>query len=669
MPVDLSFLNGLDRLPTVPSAATAVASLDQSEAIGHRELSDLVGRLTKRKSDKHQQIGRAIAKALRGEAFCAAAPGRNSFLFQIAGEIIEAYPYADVTGVARAFEMSLGRLAETSAAAGIPPSNPSPTVAEFVSMMQRHQGPKQQKHATGAALEKSYQTALDLLPRITEAEAAVWDLPPEAVDAVPDDLSAAGAGLDYRSIIVRVDDGCYFLRHPQARTYQIQCNGKEALRMQLQRLVLDMGGLGMIITDDTGDMVETDKILRAYGTAARSIVYDYAATETEFDPATGALRRGFSMGTMPDATTVDPEISERVETWLRHLAGGTEDALEELYDWIASTDQRYIRTNAAAIVIIGPPGVGKTVFARALARTWGQTEPVSFGAVVDRFNGILTRCPIWFADEKVPDDLDDAHFREIVQCEQRDVEFKGQERMILKGTSRILIGLNQIADLRIRSSTGPDGARAVADRLAIYHTSREKTILPLLLKIHGDDRLAQVAEIARHLRWVQANVVPRGQRFLGARRDTTGALTPILEASAQVSPMIFDALREYFLDPLAWEKEYAPSDQLSMPGRRYSIICGLDRSSRSPMVYVNVPEVCKRYGVPERDRKTVTAALRPFQIGDETRWQNIGGKTRFRARYTLLDAERLDAVLGVDMIPALVPGTRVRLNLDLDTED
>jgi len=667
MPLDVAaFLASVKATPPPaappPPAAVNPLGLDQSELIGFRELTDLVTVLARRKSEKHQQIGRAIAKALRGEPFCAPREGRNATLFQIAGEIIEKYPYADPEPIANHFTISLERLAEESAAAGMPASNPSPSRSEFVSMLQRHQGPKQHKYQAAQAIEGVYQSALDLLPKVSQAEAVTWDLPPEAVDAAPQTSAAGNAGLDYRSIIVRVDDGCYYLRHPQAKTYQIVCNGKEALRLELQRMVLDLGGLGMQLTDDAGDMLENDKILRAYGMNARSTIYDYAATETEFDPATCALRKGYVQGRLADNTAIGPEVSDRVERWLLELAGGLEPDLLELYDWIASTDQRWVRTNAAALVIVGAPGVGKTVFARALAHTWGETAPVKFGYVVDRFNGALTRCPIWFADEEMPDGITDAMFREIVQEEQRDVEFKGQERMVLRGTSRILIGLNQIEDLKIHSSSGPDGARAVADRLAIYNASGETKTKAALLKISGDNRQAQRLEIARHLRWVQVNITPREQRFLGARGDTSAALTPILEASAQGCPRIFDALREYFLDPIAWEREYTPSALISMPGRRYPIVCGIETWGAG-FIYVNLAELCERCGIPERDRRFARAALRPFQNAGEPIWQSFGAKGgRYRAQYLSLDPDRLDSVLSVDTIPAFVPGTRARIS-------
>lgn len=640
--------------------AAPTAGLDQSELIDYREIAELAGRLAKRKSEKHQQLGRAIAKALRGEPYCATLPGvRNSTLFQIAGEIVEAYPYCSPEPVAELFRISLDRLADAA-----PPGNPAPTIPEFVAMLVRHQGPKQQKYQSGQAIENAYQSALELLPQATQAEAESFGraLPAEAPGPLtgnPAVSGAAEAGLDYRSIIVAVD-GVYYLRHPQGRVYTFRCGSGEALRLFLQRQFLDRGGLGVSLTDDRGDMFPNDQILRAYGSPAKQLVFDYSATLTEYDQRSMILRSGFTMATMPDLTTIEPEISQPVEDWLRALSGGTDDSLAELYDWIAATEQRYIRTNAAALVIIGPPSIGKNVLARALAHTWGQHEPAKFAYVLDRFNGVLASCPIWHADEETPADMSDSLFKEIVQEQQRYIELKGRERMVLVGCSRILITVNSMADVRIRSASGPDGVKACADRLAIFNADRARAEA-LLGRVRAvvADRMDPVAAerllVARHLRWVQLNLVPRTQRFLGARADRSEAMVPILTATAEKMPAVFEAISDYLADPFSWEREYSHIEQIVKPGRRFPIVAQADR------IYVCTQELMVRLGIREADRNRVTYALRPFMTNSKARLSFGAGEQRFRGYYVELDPERLEQATESDAVPALVPGTRARM--------
>lgn len=651
-----------DLVQPKPISLAAPTGLDQSELVDYREIAELAGKLAKRKSEKHQQLGRAIAKALRGEPYCATAPGvRNSTLFQIAGEIVEAFPYCSPEPVAKLFRISLDRLADDS-----PKDNPAPTIAEFVGMLVRHQGPKQQKHASGQAIENAYQAALDLLPEATIEQAAAFGsgIGPAPVDAAamagnPAVTGAAEAGLDYRSIIVAVD-GVYYLRHPQGRVYTFRCGSGEALRLYLQRQFLDRGGLGVSLTDDRGDMFPNDQILRAYGSPAKQLVYDYSATLTEYDQRSMILRSGFTMATMPDLSTIDPEVSPVVEDWLRALSGGSDESLAELYDWIASTEQRHIRTNAAALVVIGPPSIGKNVFARALAHTWGQHEPSKFAYVLDRFNGALAACPIWHADEELPPDLTDARFKEIVQEQQRHIELKGRERMTLIGCSRILITVNSMSDVKIRSASGPDGAKACADRLAIFNADRhhsEKALSQVRKAV--SDRMDPVAAerllVARHLRWIQTNLEPRTQRFLGARTDRNEAMVPILMATAERMPQVFEAISDYLADPFNWEREYSHIDQIVKPGRRFPIVAQAD------MLYICTQELMVRLGIRETDRAKVTYALRPFVTNSKARLSFGNGDQRYRGYYVEVDPERIEQATECDAVPALVPGTRARM--------
>lgn len=656
------FLQDQKSAPPLPAEAPfQSAGLDQSESIGHREIADLAGKLVKRKSEKHQQIGRAIAKALRWEAFCAAAPGRNALLFQIAGEIVEAYPYANPEPIGELFRLSLEDLQTQSDAAGMPRTNPAPTVREFVGMLVRHQAPKQQKAANGAAIENAYQAALDLLPKPTADQARAFSLgtTPAAVEDNPAVSGADTAGLDYRSIIVAVDESAYYLRHPLGRVYSFKCGSKESLRMHLQRQFLDRGGLGVALVDDHGDMYPNDQILRSYGTPAKMQVFDYSATLTEFDQKSSILRCGFTMATLPDMSTIEPVLSEPVERWLKELSGGTDDTLGELYDWIAATEQRHIRINAAALAIIAQPSAGKNVFARALAHTWGQYEPIKFAYVLDRFNGALASCPIWHADEQMPEDLSDSAFKEIVQEQQRHIELKGRERMVLIGCARVLITVNEMADIRIRGASGPDGVKACADRLSIFKSTRHAEAALGAVRGVVADRMDPVAAerllVAQHMRWLQLNVEPRQQRFLGAREDRSAAMVPLLLATVERAPKVFEAIADYLADPFGWEREYSHLEQMARPGRRFPIVAQCDR------IYVCVTEIMARLQITDRERNYITASLRPFATAEKTRLSFGNGPERMRAYYYELDPEKIEIATDVDPVPALVPGTRDRM--------
>lgn len=367
------------------------------------------------------------------------------------------------------------------------------------------------------------------------------------------------------------------------------------------------------------------------------------------------------MASMPDLTTIEPKLHPAVEAWLQQFSGGSEQTLTDLYDWIAATEQRHIRTNAAALVVVGPPSIGKSVFARALAHTWGQHEPSKFAYVLDRFNGALAQCPIWHADEQLPDDLSDSRFKEIVQEQQRHIELKGRERMTLVGCARIVITINDLVDLKIKGASGPDGVKACADRLAIFRAVRGGPTESALDRVReavadrADPVVAERLLIAQHLRWIQLNVPVRGQRFLGARPDRSDSQIPILQATADSYPLVFDAIADYLADPFAWERNYAASEQLVRPGFRFPIVAEAER------LYVCVSELMTKLGVRENERWRIDKALRPFRKGDRFRLSFGAKDDRFRAYYVELDPELIEYVTDCDAVPALLPGTRGRL--------
>lgn len=622
---DLMALSSAAPQPAPVALPLDTTHLDQTEAIRPHMLAELAARLVKRKSDKIQQIGRAVSSAVRGEAF-AGVNHRNATLLLIAHAILEAYPYCDPDTVVDCFSASLSVMASQS-----PAGNPAPTPAEFRSMLVRFQSEHQSTHYT-----------LDRLVKTAQA----YPSPNQPGVASAIETPAQPGALSWRNIIVQCE-GSFYLRHPSASVYGIYCDSKTTLRIDLCRYFIDGGQAQIKLTDERGETLAIDTILDAYCSNARSTIYDYAKRYAEFDPTKEKLTVGYEMGSI-EREPITPQFDPRVDLWLREFAGGTDHDLCELYDWIASTDQRYITTTAAALAIQGEADVGKTLFARALAHTWGLLEPVTLRAAVDRFNGPLQRCPIWFADERMPDELTDAIFREMVQSRQRDIEPKGKEKVILRGCARILIAVNELADIRIGGAQGPKAAKAVADRLSLFvPTIRTSEALMSLRGVAGSND-AELMTIVRHLRWAQTELTPRVQRFLGARANRTAAMVPILRSCMAQQPEAFQAIREYLSNYATWERDYGTS--VMHAGKRFPIITDGDQ------IWVTTSELAARIHVqPWR----LANALKAFAAdGAEDREMNFAGLTQL---YVSIDPTKIEGALGVDPIPAMVPGTRDRM--------
>lgn len=645
----------------MPAPSTVTAGLDQSEWIQYDDLANLAGRLVKQKSEHHQRIGRTISRMLRGELYAAPEPrARNQTLYQVAGEILEAYPFCSPDSVVEHFTISIERMAEETNASN--PGNPAPTLAEFRAMLVRHQGPKQGKHATiseAMAAIDAYAARADApqgiatLPTPALAAADSWGAIPEGA-AVPGEppapvaTPAELAGLDRRSLIVRVSDSMFLMRHPAAATYDLKVSSPTGVRIELQRRFVD-AGLPLDLVDDDGDMLPLEKIFRSYAMNAHATVYDYTTPSTTFDQRSALVRIGIAMGRLPDLRIIEPEHSDAVELWLYTLVGGNDDALIDLYDWIASTDQQHIGHAAAALVLQGPPSIGKSQFARGLAMTWGSSEPVAMSVALDRFNGALTRCPIWFADEHMPKDLDQSTFRRLVQDQERNVEFKGQERGLLIGSSRMAFAVNDLRDIAIGANgANQDAIRATAGRLAIHESCNEATCVQALLAIAQGRQSEEKQIIARHMRSIQLTEQPKPQRFYGARDINEGvAQGHLLSSTFARQQTLASGLAEYLTDPLTWEKQYnhnAPQDL----GLRFPVYVG----NSSDWVMKKVLRICPteltaRVGLPVRDVPEVRKALQPFVVG-KTRRSHGPVDGRFRGYYLEVDAKMLCQALDVE---------------------
>jgi hypothetical protein len=642
---------------TTPSPASVAASLNQSEWIAYDDVAALAGRLVKQKSEHHQRIGRTISKMLRGELYAAPEPrARNQTLFQVAGELLEAFPYAAPDSLTEHFQISIARMAEETDARN--PGNPAPTLDEFRSMLVRHQGPKQGKHATLTEAQRAiaeFAQSPDApkgpvalaVPHINQANTWQQAVTTPANDAdfgagpaIAGPTAAELAGLDRRSLIVRVSDTLYLLRHPHAATYDLRVTSSTGLRIELQRRFVD-AGLPLELTDDDGEMLPIEKVVRSYAMNAHAVVYDYAAASTTFDQTSSLVRLGLQMGRLPDLRVIEPEHSDAVELWLYTLCGGTDEAMLDLYDWIAGTDQRHINHAAAALVIQGPPSIGKTQFARGLAMTWGCSEPVALAVALDRFNGALTRSPIWFADEHMPEGLDASNFRRIVQDQERAVEFKGQERGLLAGCSRVLLAVNDPKDLSIAINGGnQDAMRATEARLAMYESCNEQTCVAALMAIAGGQPQAEKMAIARHLRSIQVNETPKAQRFYGARAGGGVAQEHLLSTAFAYAQSTGDAIAEYLIDPISWERHYGL--KIPIQGARFPIYV-----TPAGELRICPSELAAKLELQLRDYKDVERALAPFVT--RQRRASIGGRDdRFRGRYSEIDAKLLAKALGID---------------------
>lgn len=633
--------------PNVPIPGGAVATISPAppredrgaalgistatELIGGQEIASLAGKLARHKSENKQSIGRAMLRALRGEVW-APQGSRNATMYQIAAELVEAYPNLDPGSVVLAFSAAISN-AELQGSKYTP--------EKLLSALERVQDERSNRLNMMASLGGLVETLAPGAPM------PVWQAPPAPAGATPDpDAARAGelnaAGFD--TLIIRAC-GDFYLRAPDRGTYDWKLTNALDLRVKMTNLFGRENGT--VITHVDGEFVGVEKICEVYARVADRVIYDYTSPATTYDLGAATLRVGLPAA--PPAAAPD----ERVHTWLRELAGGSDHDVSELYDWIASTTRTYIDRPAAALVIVGAKDAGKSVFARALAATWGVL-PVKLANAVERFNGALLNSPFWHADERMPEEMTEACFRETVPERSRLVEPKGREKVELIGCGRLMFTLNSVDDLHVGSTKGADAIDAVAGRLALFDCSKRAHQIAL-----AHDRLRlplsfdlDLPAVVSHLRHVQDTHTPRPQRFLGARADASAARAIVINQSARYSDMYVDAICDYLSDPDTWEKAYTLNvSQYAIPGRAFPLV------TKDGHLYAWPTEFAARVG--SREPKALAVLL----AGPERTLIRYG---TVRGSYREIDLERIVALrpdIRAALVDTLSRDTKERLGI------
>ncbi len=297
-----------------------------------------------------------------------------------------------------------------------------------------------------------------------------------------------------------------------------------------------------------GELLSMQKLMVLYGRVVLKLRADYASRSRTWEPETQTLTEGYA----PPA--IAPKQDVDVAAWLRLLAGNTDEGLAELCDWIAGCAQHHIAQPAAALVLVGPTGVGKTVLFTALAEMWGMSEPVPLTSIVQQFNAGMAKGPVWLDDETqaMRDDLvSSSGFRQLTQARVRSYEPKGKEKRELHGAARIGITANGADELQFSDVRGGDAVDAVSDRLALFDSIGLKAELEAALSVIrvAGSHDVDLERVRGHIAWLWATVVPRQQRFLGARRDQGAAKAAVMASAAARSPAVYDALRDWVESP------------------------------------------------------------------------------------------------------------------------
>lgn len=212
----------------------------------------------------------------------------------------------------------------------------------------------------------------------------------------------------------------------------------------------------------TGELIQktAGELVREYGTVADQVVVDLSAQVTTYDESTRTIIEASCR-----LIVRTPRYHEEIAVWLR-LLSVTEELHEKLLTWLARCT--YLDRISPALFVTGPTGIGKSLFGEALSTLYTDTGPTPLEHVFGDFNDQLARCPICFADEKLPEDhrgiSKNAELRLHIQQRTRLYKRKFFPNAKMRGATRTVVVANNEDVLATRENLTASDVQAIVGR-------------------------------------------------------------------------------------------------------------------------------------------------------------------------------------------------------------
>lgn len=303
-----------------------------------------------------------------------------------------------------------------------------------------------------------------------------------------------------------------------------------------------------------------------------------------------------------------PQFDQEIDTWLRIFAG---DRYHYLYQWLSWLTR--IDLPCSALYLDGPPGCGKSLLAKGISRIWTVNGPTTLAQALGTFNQSLMYCPIIFADEATPKDLQGrartAEIRELIQIESQPLRRKNLPDSTLHGCGRLVIAANNLSLLE-----GEEGKLTANDVQAIVerftHIKVNFSSRTYLEQVDTRDWVSG-DRIAQHVLWIIANT-PKAEhppRFLVTA--PAGELHQALSTTTYSGAIVAHWLAAFLLEPnrLRQGRPIGSSAYLvrANAGKFYAVSRAI---TENWMVYpTNIPEH-------KATIRTVSAGLRALAVSE-----------------------------------------------------
>lgn len=505
----------VDRVLAIPAPVAARAraeaandDFEVTQPVSIQDVKELAARYKKLtrgpKAEEARLRARWFEQLAGGQPF-ALEGSRHATYLRLTAYLEREFPRSPLEAVVDLFEPSLRAMAGPDFDA----------TKERLEIFRAAKGAREQRLSDEAAYAEARERGREAEIREAFAGARTTEYTTDEIDAFAKAAGTDRAGFR-RRWIVTLGKSTYLFVGGAYRPPVASDNLAIAARRDLAPATGEAGGVSLTkISAATGQLVRKtrDEILDDYGTAARAGVASFALGRSYYDPVSQTIHEAVT-----PLRQLEPAYSEAVDEWLKRLAG---DLYSAVCLWLQESLD--LTKPLAALYLEAGPGVGKSMFAAALARNWGTHGPISAAAATGDFNDAVIGNPVVFADEALPAAWVGAaglgRFREFVATDTRSLNRKHMARVQLHGCLRVVLAANNLDLIGARLQLTPQDREAILARILHVGTNdaQAETTRRYLAKV-GDayGRFVHGDEFAKHVRWLAV------ERPAGARQGRFG---------------------------------------------------------------------------------------------------------------------------------------------------
>lgn len=309
-------------------------------------------------------------------------------------------------------------------------------------------------------------------------------------------------------------DGAYFVlddREPQIRAPIYQGPVGSMAVVALARQLWDAQARPLDVPKPTGigtRAMSAAEAVQTYGRSVTQVVTDLAAAAPRVDDLT--LIKPAIVNHNVTLPVHDPDVAD----WLE-LVAGSPGLHDLLLAWIAWAAPPKLAGVTPALVLVGAPDTGKSLFAQGIARAGGTDGCAPLSQALQKFAGVIATNPYVFSDEGLPRGSHGQpmteEFRELATKSQHVIEQKGMNaRQPVRGGVRIMLAANRTDRLFAnRGNLDGNDVAALIRRLIVIDVSSKGSPRALELSrraralgAHENDP-RRLERVAAHMRWIQ----------------------------------------------------------------------------------------------------------------------------------------------------------------------